>query len=196
MMRPASSRRGRLFIVSGPSGAGKGTLVKEVLGRVPDVWLSVSATTRAPRPGEVEGTHYFFISAEEFDRLVSHEGLLEWAEVHGNRYGTPRASVEEKVEAGSDVILEIDPQGAFQVKRRWPESVLVFIMPPSWEELQRRLEGRGSETKEQVERRLETARHELELVGKYDHVIINDDASRATDELVAIVTSHPDLQGA
>lgn len=195
-MPEASSRRGSLFIVSGPSGAGKGTLVKALLGRVPGVWLSVSATTRSPRPGEVEGVHYTFISSEEFDRLVETEGLLEWAEVHGNRYGTPRAQVEAKVSAGIQVILEIDPQGAFQVKQRWPESVLVFIMPPSWEELQRRLEGRGSETKEQVERRLATAKKELELVGKYDHVIINDDVSRATDEMVAIVTSQTDPQGA
>ena len=195
-MQRASSRRGSLFIVSGPSGAGKGTLVKALLGRVPDVWLSVSATTRSPRPGEVEGVHYTFISPEEFEHLAQNDGLLEWAEVHGNRYGTPRALVEEKVAAGNQVILEIDPQGAFQVKQRWPESVLIFIMPPSWEELQRRLEGRGSETKEQVERRLATAKQELELVGEYDHVIINDDVSRATDEMVAIVTSQTDPQGA
>lgn len=195
-MPEASSRRGSLFIVSGPSGAGKGTLVKALLGRVPDVWLSVSATTRSPRPGEVEGVHYTFISPEEFEHLAQNDGLLEWAEVHGNRYGTPRALVEKKVALGNQVILEIDPQGAFQVKQRWPESVLIFIMPPSWEELQRRLEGRGSETKEQVERRLATAKQELELVGKYDHVIINDDVSRATDEMVAIVTSQTDPQGA
>ncbi|TLM93661.1 MAG: guanylate kinase, partial [Actinobacteria bacterium] len=137
-MPHASSRRGNLYIVSGPSGAGKGTLVKELLGRVPDVWVSVSVTTRAPRPGEVEGVHYFFVSDDEFDRLIDTAGLLEWAEVHGNRYGTPVAAVKAKVDAGFQVVLEIDPQGAFQVKRSRPDSILIFIMPPSWDELQRR----------------------------------------------------------
>lgn len=183
-------RAGNLFIVSGPSGAGKGTLVKELVHRVPDVWVSVSAATRRPRPGEVEGVHYFFVSEQRFDELVAHDGLLEWAEVHGNRYGTPREHVERMVRQGRQVVLEIDPQGAFQVKQRWPESVLIFIMPPSFEELERRLEGRGSETREQVAERLETAKRELELVGKYDHVIINDDVARATDELAGIIDSH------
>jgi guanylate kinase len=183
-------RTGNLFIVSGPSGAGKGTLVRELLGRVDDAWVSVSVATRLPRPREVEGHHYFFVSDEEFDRLRATGGLLEWAEVHGNRYGTPRDAVEAQVAAGKQVILEIDPQGAFQVKSLVSESVLIFVMPPSWEELQRRLEGRGSESKTQVETRLATAKHELELVGEYDHVVINDDVSRATDELVGIIDSY------
>ena len=183
-------RRGNLFIISGPSGAGKGTLVRELVGRVPDIWVSISVTTRAPRPGEVEGRHYFFISDAAFDDLVADDGLLEWAEVHGNRYGTPRAAVEQKVSQGRQVVLEIDPQGAFQVKCVAERSVLVFIMPPSWDELQRRLVGRGSETKAQVESRLDTAKRELELVGRYDHVVINDDVSRATDELVGIIDSY------
>jgi guanylate kinase len=161
----AFMRTGNLFIISGPSGAGKGTLVRELLGRVADAWVSVSVTTRAPRSGEVEGGHYFFASDREFDALRASDGLLEWAEVHGNRYGTPRVAVEEQVAAGRQVILEIDPQGAFQVKSVVEGSVLVFVMPPSWEELQRRLEGRGSESKTQVETRLETAKHELELGG-------------------------------
>jgi guanylate kinase len=189
-----SMRRGNLFIISGPSGAGKGTLVRELPARVPDVWVSVSVTTRAPRPGEVEGQHYFFVSCDEFDRLARTGGLLEWAEVHGNRYGTPRAEVEKKIAEGRQVILEIDPQGAFQVKQVLPDSVLVFIVPPSFEELQRRLEGRGSETKAQVETRLETARHELELVGEYDHVVQNDDVPRAVGELVDIIDSYADQQ--
>ena len=183
-------RKGNLFIVSGPSGAGKGTLVRELVGSVPDIWVSISVTTRAPRPGEVEGRHYHFISDEAFEDLVRTGGLLEWAEVHGNRYGTPRQAVEDRVAEGRQVVLEIDPQGAFQVKCLAPDSVLVFIMPPSWDELQRRLVNRGSETKAQVERRLETAKRELELVGKYDHVVINDDVSRATDELVGIIDSY------
>jgi guanylate kinase len=183
-------RAGNLFIISGPSGAGKGTLVRELCRRVDDVWVSVSVTTRSARPGEVEGRHYFFVSDDEFDRLRSSGGLLEWAEVHGSRYGTPRAAVESEVRAGRQVVLEIDPQGAFQVKSLVDDSILVFVMPPSWEELQRRLEGRGSETKAQVGTRLETAKHELELVGEYDHVVINDDVSRATDELVRIIDSY------
>ena len=187
-------RRGNLFIISGPSGAGKGTLVRALPARLPDGWVSVSVTTRAPRPGEVEGHDYFFISCDEFERLAEDGGLLEWAEVHGNRYGTPRAAVARKVAEGRQVILEIDPQGAFQVKRVLPESVLVFIVPPSFEELQRRLEGRGSETKSQVETRLATARRELELVGEYDHVIQNDDVPRAVGELVGIIDSYADQQ--
>jgi guanylate kinase len=189
-------RKGNLFIISGPSGAGKGTLVKAITPIVDDAWVSVSVTTRAPRPGEVEGQHYFFISCDEFDRLVATGGLLEWAEVHGNRYGTPRAAVEEKVAEGRQVILEIDPQGAFQVKSLVPESVLVFIMPPSWDELQRRLVGRGSETEAQVETRMETARRELELVGEYDNVVLNDDVPRAAAELVAIIDSHANTEDA
>jgi len=183
-------RKGNLFIVSGPSGAGKGTLVKGLDAFVPDAWISVSVTTRAPRPGELEGDHYFFISEEEFSRLAQAGGLLEWAEVHGSRYGTPRDAVEAKVAEGCQVILEIDPQGAFQVKSLVPDSVLVFVMPPTWDELERRLVGRGSETEAQVSERLQTARRELDLVGEYDHVVINDDVPRAVAELVAIIESH------
>lgn len=183
-------RVGNLFIVSGPSGAGKGTLVKAIMGLVPDAWLSVSCTTRAPRPGEIEGVSYFFVSPERFDELIETEGLLEWAEVHGNRYGTPKAEVEARVRDGRQVILEIDPQGAFQVKRLVPEAVLVFIVAPSFDELRRRLEGRGSETPAQIETRMRTALHELELADLYDHVVENDDAQRATDELVRIIDTH------
>jgi guanylate kinase len=189
-------RKGNLFIISGPSGAGKGTLVKAIAPAVSDIWVSVSVTTRAPRPGEVEGQHYFFISDEEFTRLAETGGLLEWAEVHGNRYGTPRAAVEQKIAEGRQVILEIDPQGAFQVKSLVPESVLIFIMPPSWAELHRRLVGRGSETEAQVETRLETAKHELDLVGEYDHVVINDDVPEASAMLMGLIDSHADVEDA
>jgi len=181
---------GHLFIVSGPSGAGKGTLVKGLLDRVPDVWLSVSATTRAPRPGEVEGEHYFFVSRERFEELGRTGGLLEWAEVHGNLYGTPKAEVERRVARGRQVVLEIDPQGAQQVKKRWPEAVLIFVEPPSMEELRRRLEGRGSEDEAQIETRMRTAMSEMELAGMYNHVICNDDMSSATQELADIVTRY------
>jgi len=180
---------GRLFIVSGPSGAGKGTLVKQLLARVPRLLLSVSATTREPRPGEVEGRSYRFVTPERFDELVRADGLLEWAEVHGNRYGTPREPVERALAEGVDVVLEIDPQGAAQVRSRMPESVLVFVTAPSVEELRRRLERRGSESEEEVERRLQTALEELRVAGTYDYVVENDDVRRATDALVRIVES-------
>lgn len=182
-------RTGNLIIISGPSGAGKGTLVDRLVARVPELWVSVSATTRAPRPGETEGEDYFFLSAEEFARRIEAEEFLEWAEVHGNRYGTLRSSVEAKMAEGRDVILEIDPQGAMQVKSLMPGAVLVFIIAPSMDELERRIRGRGAETDEQVRVRLETAVHELELVGSYDYVVENDDVARATDELVRIIES-------
>jgi len=182
-------RTGNLIIISGPSGAGKGTLVDRLVARVPELWVSVSATTRAPRPGETGGEDYFFLSAEEFARRIEAEEFLEWAEVHGNRYGTLRSSVEAKMAEGRDVILEIDPQGAMQVKSLMPGAVLVFIIAPSMDELERRIRGRGAETDEQVRVRLETAVHELELVGSYDYVVENDDVARATDELVRIIES-------
>jgi len=182
-----SSADGHLIIVSGPSGAGKGTLVERLAARVPRVWVSVSATTRAPRPGEVDGEDYFFLSGEEFDRRIAAGDFLEWAEVHGNRYGTLRSAVEEKMAEGRDVVLEIDPQGAFQVKEAIPGALLVFILAPSLDELERRIRLRGAETDEQVRRRLETAVRELELVGSYDYVIENDDVSQAADTLVAFV---------
>jgi len=185
-----TGRPGEVFIVSGPSGAGKGTLVRKLLEREPAIWLSVSATTRAPRPGEVEGVDYVFLPAEEFERIRAEGGFLEWAEVHGNRYGTLREPVEQRTRAGQTVILEIDPQGAEQVKRTMPSAVLIFIAPPSFSELRRRLERRGSETPEQIERRLHRAVAELEIAGTYDYVVINDDVARATDELACIIESH------
>ncbi len=185
-------RRGNLFIVSGPSGAGKGTLVKALLDRVPDVWVSISVTTRPPRPGEIDGREYHFLSCDEFDLLVAQDGVLEWAEVHGNRYGTPRSEVERHVRSGKQVILEIDPQGAMQVKRLEPSSVLVFVTAPSMDELRRRLEARGSETQEQISLRLANAERELRFAEQYGHVIINDDVSRAADELAAIIDSYAD----
>ncbi len=189
MSRTDSMRTGNLFIVSGPSGAGKGTLVRAVLDRVPDVWLSVSATTRSPRPGERDGVHYFFLTPEEFERRVREGEFLEWAEVHGNRYGTLRSAVEQKVAEGRQVVLEIDPQGAMQVKQQMPGSVLVFVDAPTIDELRRRLASRGSETRDQIETRMQTAMQELELAGMYDFVITNDDISRATDEIVGIINS-------
>lgn len=181
--------KGSLIIISGPSGAGKGTLVDRLVARVPGLWVSVSATTRPPRPHEVEGEDYFFLTPEEFSARIEAGDFLEWAEVHGNRYGTLAATVRERMEQGFDVILEIDPQGAMQVKRLMPEAVLVFIVAPSMEELERRIRARGAETDEQIKTRLATAVRELALVETYDHVVENDDVARATDELVAIIES-------
>jgi guanylate kinase len=174
---------GHLIIVSGPSGAGKGTLVKEVLPRVPGLCVSISATTRPPRPGETEGVDYFFVSGEDFDRMIEAGELLEWASVHGNRYGTPKESVEKAVAEGMSVILEIDVQGAEQVLGQRPDTHLVFVTAPSLEDLRQRMTTRGGETEEQVRGRLERAREELQLAGEYEHVIINDDVSRAAREL-------------
>lgn len=160
-----------------------------LVARVPALWVSVSATTRAPRPGEVDGENYFFLPADDFARRIEDGEFLEWAEVHGNRYGTLRSTVEAKMAQGRDVILEIDPQGAMQVKALMPEAVLVFILAPSMDELERRIRGRGAETDDQVRVRLETAVRELQLVGSYDFVVENDDVARATDELVRIIES-------
>ena len=180
-------RRGNLIIVSGPSGAGKGTLVKELVARVPDVWVSVSATTRAPREGETEGKHYFFLTQDEFERRVRGGEFLEHATVHGNRYGTLKGPVQRRVAEGMQVVLEIDVQGAKQVKETAPDAVLVFVVAPDKGELLRRLVDRGSETPEEIARRMTAADEEMSLVGGYDYVVINDDVPRAADELVSIV---------
>jgi guanylate kinase len=181
---------GYLFIVSGPSGAGKGTLVKELLRRVPELWVSVSATTRAPRPGEQDGIDYFFLTTSEFETRVRHGEFLEHAEVHGNRYGTMRAPVQRRLGRGVDVILEIDPQGAAQVRKLMDHSRLIFVKAQTTDELERRIRYRGAESDEQIRLRMKTAQHELEVEGMYDFVVINDDVSRATDELVDYIRSH------
>ncbi len=178
-----------LFIISGPSGAGKGTLVKELIHRVPELWVSVSATTRVPRPGEKEGIAYFFLTPAEFDARARHGEFLEHATVHGNRYGTLRAPVERRLDRGVDVILEIDPQGAAQVRRLMDRSRLIFVKAPSTDELERRIRTRGSENEEQLRTRLRTAERELELEGMYDFVVLNDDVQRATDALVSYIRS-------
>ena len=183
---------GRLFIVSGPSGAGKGTLVRHLLERVPDVWCSISATTRSPREGEEHGRHYFFLSDQEFDSLVESDGFIEWANVHGRRYGTLRTEVEAHMARGESVILEIDPQGAMQVKRNRPDAILIFVMPPTMEELRCRLVRRGTETDHQIEGRLRAAKGEVETVPHYDFVIVNDELEVAIGELVDCVVGRTD----
>ncbi|MDO8916040.1 MAG: guanylate kinase [Coriobacteriia bacterium] len=178
-----------LFIISGPSGAGKGTLVKELLRRVPDLWVSVSATTRVPRPGEKDGIDYFFLTPSEFEVRARHGEFLEHAEVHGNRYGTLRAPVERRLAHDVDVMLEIDPQGAAQVRKVMDRSRLIFVKAPTTEDLEKRIRYRGAESEEQLRTRLKTAERELAVEGMYDFVVINDDVSRATDELVAYIRS-------
>jgi guanylate kinase len=181
---PAGRRR--LTVLAGPTAVGKGTIAAEVRRRYPEVWLSVSATTRAPRPGEVDGVHYRFVDDAEFDRLVERGELLEWAVVHGSaRYGTPRGPVEQALAEGRAALLEIDLQGARQVRRSMPDALFVFLRPPSWEELVRRLVGRGTETEEQRTRRLATARSEMAAEREFDVAVVNDDVRRATDELVS-----------
>lgn len=164
----------------------------DVRDRYPEIWLSVSATTRPPRPGEVDGVHYVFVSDAEFDRLVADGELLEWAVVHGrNRYGTPRGPVEARLAAGRPVLLEIDLQGARQVRESMPDARFVFLAPPTWDELVRRLVGRGTEGAEERERRLATARVELAAESEFDHTIVNDSVRRATDELVTVMGLTP-----
>jgi guanylate kinase len=178
---------GNLYVVSGPSGVGKGALLTQALKGREGFWLSVSATTRSPREGEEEGLSYFFLTMERFKHLIAADGLLEWAFVHGNCYGTLKAEVTKRLAEGTDVILEIDPQGAFQIQGRFPNAVLVFIEPPSFEELEDRLRKRGAETDEQIQDRLRHARLELKMRDRYTVVIVNDDFATAAAELAAVL---------
>jgi guanylate kinase len=177
----------RVFVITGPSGVGKGTLIRGLLERIPELELSVSATTRKPRPGERDGIDYHFLTPEEFERHVADGDFLEHATYSGNRYGTLRSEVERRLAEGRPVVLEIELQGARQVRKAMPDAVAVFIAPPSRDALRARLIGRGTDDPEQIDERLRTAEQELEAQSEFSHVVVNDRLEQATDELVAIV---------
>jgi len=180
----------RVFVITGPSGVGKGTLIRTLLERVPELRLSVSATTREPRPGETQGVAYHFLSDDEFERRVRHGDFVEHARYSGRRYGTLRSELEGKLAGGHPVVLEIEVQGARQIRESMPEAVQIFIAPPSDDALRTRLIGRGTDPPEQVEARLETAREELRAQGEFRHVVVNDRLEDASDALEACVRSY------
>ena len=181
------SKRGLLIVVSGPSGVGKGTIMRPFMERNPNIRYSVSATTRAPRDGEVNGQSYHFVTKEKFEELIETDQMLEYARYSGNYYGTPRFAVEQDLAKGLDVVLEIEVKGAQQVRRRCPEAISVFIMPPSFEELSNRLHGRNTESEEKIAERLDIARNEMNLAYDYDFVLVNDDINEAVRRLEGIV---------
>ncbi len=180
---------GLLLVLSGPSGVGKGTVCKALRERLPDLVYSVSATTRAPRAGEVEGVNYFFKSKEEFRRMIERDELLEWAEYVGNYYGTPRRFVEETMASGRDVILEIEVQGALKVKQKFPQGIFLFLAPPDLNELENRIVGRGTETEDTIRNRMQVAKKEIEMMEHYDYVVVNDVIESACERIEAIITA-------
>lgn len=182
-------QKGLLIVVSGASGTGKGTVCKKLLADLPKIAYSISATTRNPRPGEVNGREYYFLSRDEFQTWINEEKFLEYAEVYGNFYGTPLNKIQERLNRGEDILLEIDVQGALNVKEKCPDGVYIFLLPPSLEELKCRIEGRGTENPESLARRLKNAVSEIKIGLKYDYVIVNDDIDVAAEQIKAILTA-------
>ena len=186
-MEMSKQKEGLLIVLSGPSGAGKGTVCAALRRLMPQLTYSVSVTTRAPRKGEQEGVNYFFRTRSEFNKMIEEDGLLEWAEYVGNCYGTPRKFVEEQLQAGKDVLLEIEVQGAMQVKRRFPEGVFIFLIPPSMTELKARIRQRGTESESVLSKRLRVASDELALVHDYNYVVVNDEVELAAEKIRSII---------
>lgn len=188
-MTSKANRRGRLVVLAGPSGVGKSSVVHELRALYPDLWFSVSATTRAQRPGERDGVDYRFVSADEFDHMIKNDELLEWAEIHGgmHRSGTPREPIEQRLTAGLPALVEVDLAGARNLRKAMPEAFLVFLSPPSWDALVERLVGRGTEPPEVVERRLRTAREELAAQSEFDAVVVNTDLKSAALDLLKLI---------
>ena len=178
---------GRLIVLTGPSGVGKGSLVKQLLARHQEIWLSVSATTRFPREGEINGEHYFFLGRDRFDELVREVGFLEWAEFAGNCYGTPRKEVQQRLDNGKSVLLEIELEGARQVRRTFPKALQIFLAPPSFDELEKRIRGRATDSEEAIQQRLLRAKEELKAQDEFDAVVINDDLQEALKVLEKII---------
>lgn len=185
----APKEHGILVVFSGPSGAGKGTILQRYFEDDPPAVLSVSATTRPPRPGEVDGVHYHFISREEFEQLIANDGVLEYNIYNGNYYGSPRGPIEEELKKGHDVILEIETNGAGHIRRMFPSALSIFVVPPSFEELKKRLIGRGTESPEEISARLEKGRAEIEMALDYDYIVVNDEVETAARRLAEIIRS-------
>lgn len=181
--------KGLLMVISGPSGAGKGTVISSLINKNDNIHCSISATTRYKRDGEVDGVNYFFLTKEAFEKEIANDGMIEYANYCGNYYGTPKKAVFEKLDAGIDVILEIEIQGALQIKEKFPDAVLIFIIPPKFEDIKKRLVGRNTESMEIIEKRLETAKKELSYIDKYDYVVINDYIEIAAEKIKSIISA-------
>ena len=179
----------KLIILTGPSGVGKGTVIKEILDKETNIWLSVSATTRSPRKGEKEGENYYFLSENKFRKMIDKKMFLEWAEFAGNYYGTPLSSVREKIKKGFIVLLEIEVEGAKQIKEKFPESLSIFLLPPNKEELEKRIRNRGTEKEEAIEKRLSRANYEIEASDEFDFAVVNNDISDTVKRVIKIIKS-------
>ncbi len=182
-------KKGCLIVVSGPSGTGKGTVCAALLARYPQIAYSVSATTRAPRPGEKEGVNYYFLDKPVFEKMIADGELLEWAEVFGNYYGTPFRKIQDRLAAGQDILLEIDTQGAMNVKKRFPNGIFIFLLPPSIAELERRIRGRGADDEESIRRRLASSAGEIAVAKEYRYVVVNEEVERSVETIRCILTA-------